>query len=81
MYYVEQIATVEEIHHIGSKTEFHYIKINGHDVRMQNDTGSSVTIISTKIWREIGSLTLSTSPRSIEAFDGHRMLYLGHLKS
>ena len=80
MYYAEQVATVEEVHHIGSKAEFHSIKINGHDVRMQNDTGSSVTIISTKNWREIGSPTLSTSPRWIEAYDGHRMLYLGHLK-
>ena len=80
MYYVEQIATVEEVHHIGSKAEFHDIKINGNDVRMQNDTGSSVTIILTKIWREIGSPTLSTSPRWIEAYDGNRMLCLGHLK-
>ena len=80
MYYVEQIATVEEVHHFGCKAEFHSIKIKGHDVRMQNDTGSSVTIISTKIWREIGSPTLSTSPRWIEAYDGHRMLYLSHLK-
>ena len=79
MYYAEQVATVEEVHHIGSKAEFHSIKINGHDVRMQNDTGSSVTIISTKIWREIGSPTLATSPRWIEAYDGHRMLYIGHL--
>ena len=47
---------------------------------MQNDTESSVTIIPTKIWREIGSPTLSTSPRWIEAYDGQRMLYLGHLK-
>ena len=39
-----------------------------------------MTIISTKIWREIGSPTLSTSPRWIEAYDGHRMLYIGHLK-
>ena len=38
-YYVEQIATVEKVHHIGSKAEFHDIKINGHDIRMQNDTG------------------------------------------
>ena len=51
MYYAEQVAAVEEVNHIGSKAEFHSIKINGHDVRMQNDTGSSVTIISTKIWR------------------------------
>ena len=62
MYYAEQVATVKEVHHIESKDEFHSIKINGHDVRMQNDTGSSVTIISTKIWREIGSPTLSTIP-------------------
>ena len=80
MYYVEQMATVEELHHIGSKAEFHSIMINGHDVRMQNDTGSSVAFISTKYCREFGSPTLSTSPRWIEAYAGHRMLYLGHLK-
>ena len=79
MYYVEQIATVEEVHHIGSKADFHDMKINSHDVRMQIDTGSSVTIISTKTWREISYPTLSTIPRWIEAYDGHRMLYLGHL--
>ena len=49
MYYAEQIATEEELHHIGKLTEFHSIKLNDHDVRMQNDTCSSVTIISTKI--------------------------------
>ena len=80
MYYVEQIATVKEVHHNGNEAEFHDIKINGHDVRMQNNTGSSVTIISSKKWPEIGSPTLSTSRRWIEAYDGHRMLYLGHLK-
>ena len=80
MYYAEQIATVEEVRYLGNKAEFHIIKVNGHDVRMQNDTGSSVTIISTKIWRKIGSPTLSTSPRWIEVFGGHRMHYLGHLK-
>ena len=47
---------------------------------MQNDTGSSMTIISTKLWREVGSPTLRTSPPWIEAYDEHRMLYLGHLK-
>ena len=80
MYYVEQIATVKIVHHIGSKAEFHSIKINGRDIRMQNDTGSSVTKILTKIWREIGSPTLSTIARWFEAYDGHRMLYLGPLK-
>ena len=80
MYLVEQIATVEAVHHIASKAEFHDININGHEVRMQNDTGSSVTIISTNIGRENGSPTLRTSLRWIEAYDGHRMLYLGHLK-
>ena len=40
----------------------------------------TVAIISTKSWRKIGSLTLSTSSRWNEAYDGHRMRYLGHLK-
>ena len=33
MFYAEQIAPVEEIHHIGSKTDFHSIKLNGHDIQ------------------------------------------------
>ena len=45
---------------------------------MQNDTGSSVTIISTKTWRETGSPSSSTSLRWIKAYDGHRMFCLGH---
>ena len=49
IFYVEQIATVEGVHHIGSKAELQDLKINGHDVQMQNDTGSSVTSISTKV--------------------------------
>ena len=69
MYYAEQIATVEVVHHIESKAEFHSIKLNGHDVRMQNEQGSSVTFFSTKIWREIGSPTLSTCPRSMELYE------------
>ena len=48
MYFTEQVATVEEFHHIGSKTDFTSIKFIGHDVRMQNHTGSSVTIIATQ---------------------------------
>ena len=56
--------------------------INGHHVRMQNDTGSSLSIISTKSWRRIGSSAsaLSTNPQRIEAYDGHRLHYLCHLK-
>ena len=49
MYYAEQVATVDEVLHIGSRTKFHSIKLNCFDIRMQNDTGSSMTIISTKI--------------------------------
>ena len=71
----------KRVHPIGSKAEFHDITINGHDVRMYNHTGSPGTIISTKSWRENGCPTLSTSPRWIEAYDGQRILYLGHLKS
>ena len=49
MYYAGQIATVEVVLHIGCKAEIQNINLNGHDVRMQNDTGSSVTKISTKM--------------------------------
>ena len=62
MYYAEQTATLVEVHHIESKAEFHSIELNGHYVRMQNDTGSSESIIPTKIWRTIASPALSTNP-------------------
>ena len=80
MYYADQITRVEEIHHSHKEVGYYHINLNGHDVRMQNDTGSSMTIISTKVWRKIGSPALNTNPRWIEAYDGHRMQYLGHLE-
>ena len=63
MYNAERITTVEGVRHIGSKAEFHSIMLNGHDIRLQYDTGSSVTIVSTKLLRKISSLILSTSPQ------------------
>ena len=63
MCYLERITTVEEVPHIASKAEVHCIKLKGHDVRMQIGTDSSVTIISTEMWRKLGSPSLSINPR------------------
>ena len=57
MFFAEQFATVKGVHRIRSKAEFHSIKVNGQDFSMQNDTGSSVSLISTEIWRVSGSTT------------------------
>ena len=80
MYYTEQIAVVEEVHRIGSKAKFHTITVNGHIVRMQINTASSVTNFSKNIWWKSSFPTFSTSPRRIETYDGHRVLYFGHRK-
>ena len=62
MFYAEQIATVEDVHHTGSKAEFHSIKLNCHGARMQNHIGSSVIIISTSVWRTIGIQNWALDP-------------------
>ena len=48
MYCAEQIATVQEVYLIGNKHESYSISFYGHDARMKNYTGFSVTIRSTK---------------------------------
>ena len=51
MYSSENIATVEEVHHIGSEAEFHSIKVIGDDVQMQNALVPHYLIKSlSKIW-------------------------------
>ena len=46
---------------------------------MQIDTGASVSIISSNIWRRIGQPKLQKYSRRLEAYDGHIMPTLGRI--
>ena len=44
---------------------------NGHELKMQRDTGSSITILSTEMWAELGSPRLLSHAQCTEAYDGN----------
>ena len=46
------METMEEVRHIGSKIHFHSFKLNGHDIRKQNDTRFSVTFTGEPAYNE-----------------------------
>ena len=46
---------------------------------MQVDTGADSTVISSKIWNELGKLQLDGKIRHLEAYDGHQFTLLGSL--
>ena len=46
---------------------------------MQVDTGADSTVISSKIWTELGNLQLDGKIRHLEAYDGHQLTLLGSL--
>ena len=56
------------------------VKILARDIKMQVDTGSDRTIISSNIWRTLGSPTLKKYRGGSEAYDGHKMKILGELE-
>ena len=53
--------------------------LNGYQCIMEIDTGASATIISSRMWRKMGSPSLKVSNRLFTAYDGHRMRPLGDL--
>ena len=55
------------------------VQLNGHRCVMEVDTGAAATIISARIWRNMGSPSLAVSNRFFSAYDGHRMRPLGDL--
>lgn len=55
------------------------LRLNDHPCVMELDTGAAATIISAKMWRTMGSPSLSVSNRLFSAYDGHRMKPLGEL--
>ena len=56
-----------------------YISINNCKVKMQVDTGADSTVISSKIWTELGKPQLDGKIRHLEAYDGHQLTLLGSL--
>ena len=44
---------------------------------MQVDTGADSTVISSKIWTELGEPQLDGEIRHLEAYDGHQLTLLG----
>ena len=55
------------------------VKLDGHDCIMEIDTGAAATLISSRMWRKMGSPSLKVSNRLFTAYDGHRMKPLGDL--
>ena len=56
-----------------------YISINNCKVKMQVDTSAASTVISSKIWTELGKPQLDGKIRHLEAYDGHQLTLLGSL--
>ena len=56
-----------------------YISINNYKVKMQVDTGADITVISSKIWTELGKPQLDGKIRQLEAYGGHQLTLLGSL--
>ena len=56
-----------------------YISINNYKVKMQLDTGADSTVISKKIWTELGKPQLEGKIRYLEPYDGHQLTLLGSL--
>ena len=56
-----------------------YISINNCKVKMQVDTGADSTVISSKIWIELGKPQLDGKIGHLGAYDGHQLMLLGSL--
>jgi hypothetical protein len=50
-------------------------------VRMQIDTGASVSVISSKMWTDLDKPSLGKSFKRLEAYDGHAMKTMGTFTS
>ena len=53
------------------------IKVNGKEIPMMKDTGASLTLISKKLWKQIGQPKLEEKNTGIETYDKRKMKYLG----
>ena len=53
------------------------VLIDGKSMVMQLDTGASVSVISSRMWRQLGQPRLRKSSRRMEAYDGRCLTTLG----
>ena len=53
------------------------VRLNDRPVRMQRDSGASVSVVSTQIWKNLGKPPLTKSLHTLQAYDKHVMKSLG----
>ena len=53
------------------------ITVNGKEISMMKDTGASLTLISKKLWKQIGRPKLEEMNTRNETYVKHKMKYLG----
>lgn len=53
------------------------IELDAHKIQMQRDSGACASILSTRIWTQIGKPALQRSHTSYEAYDDHIMHSIG----
>ena len=56
-----------------------YITVKVLKIKMQVDTGSDSTVISSLMWTELGKPQLNGKVRRLAAYDGHQLTLLGSL--
>ncbi len=64
-----------EIHSIENKIRI--ITINDKHISMQEDSGATISVVSSHIWKNMGKPKLRKSIRQLIAYDGHIMKNLG----
>ena len=52
------------------------IKVNCKQIPMMKDAGASLTLISSKPWKQVGEPKLEEKNTESESFDNHKMMYL-----
>lgn len=83
----EGVTDTENIWHITTsaycinslKVNKQYLTINNKTVPMQVDTGADVSIISSKLWQDIGCPKLEEYNHKLEVYDGHSLNVLGKI--
>ena len=64
-------APVESVQRIQSAPEWRRVEIISHQLKMQNNSGSWITIMSTEMWAKLALLSLTSNVKFIERFDGY----------
>ena len=71
-------TTEENIFYVKStKAEHCFIHINGIKMEMEKDTGASCSLISEKMWNDLGRPALRKPKSKMISYDGHEMRQIG----